>query len=35
MGFSIVAEFGIIKEACKAANRPVSYFPVAEIVNQQ
>ena len=36
MEFSIIAEFVIIKEACKAANRPAVYFPVVEIsVNQQ
>ena len=36
MEFSIVAEFGIIEEACKAANRPAACFLVIEIsVNQQ
>ena len=31
MEFSIVAESGIIEEACKAANRPAARFPVVEI----
>ena len=36
MEFSIVAESGIIEEACKAANHPAAWFPVVEIsVNQQ
>ena len=36
MEFSIVAEFGIIEETCKAANRPAACFPVIEIsVNLQ
>ena len=36
MEFSIVAESGIIEEACKAANHPAASFPVVEIsVNQQ
>ena len=36
MEFSIVAESGIIEEACKAANHPAACFPVVEIsVNQQ
>ena len=36
MEFSIVAESGIIEEACKAANYPLSWFFVVEIsVNQQ
>ena len=36
MEFSIVAESGIIEEACKAANHPADCFPVVEIsVNQQ
>ena len=35
MEFSIVAEFGIIEEAYKAAKRPVACFPNVEIsVNQ-
>ena len=36
MEFSIVAESGIIEEACKEANHPAACFPVVEIsVNQQ
>ena len=36
MEFSILAEFGIKEEACKAANRPAACFSVVEIsVNQQ
>ena len=36
MEFSIVAESGIIEEACKAANHPAACIPVVEIfVNQQ
>ena len=36
MEFSIVAESGIIEEACQAANHPAACFPVVEIsVNQQ
>ena len=31
MEFSIVAESGIIEEACKAANHPAACFPVVEI----
>ena len=36
MEFSIVAESGIIEEACKAANNPAACFTVVEnTVNQQ
>ena len=36
MAFSIVAKFGIIEEAWKAAKRPAACFPVVEIcINQQ
>ena len=36
MEFSIVAESGIIEEACKAVNHPAACFPMVEIsVNQQ
>ena len=36
MEFYIVAESGIIEEACKVANHPAACFPVVEIsVNQQ
>ena len=36
MEFSIVAESGILEEACKAANRPAACIPEFEIsVNQQ
>ena len=36
MEFSIVAESGIIEEACKAANQPAACYHVVEIsVNQQ
>ena len=36
MEFFIVAESGIIEEACKAANHPTACFPVVEIsVNQE
>ena len=36
MEFSIVAESGIIEEACKAVNHPAAWLPVVEIsVNQQ
>ena len=36
MEFSIVAEFGIIEEACNATKHPAACFPVVEFsVNQQ
>ena len=36
MEFSIVDEWRIIEEACKATNHPAACFPVVEIsVNQQ
>ena len=36
MEFSIVAESGIIEEACKAANYPATCLPLVDIsVNQQ
>ena len=36
MEFSIVVKFGIIEEACKAANLPAACFPLIEIsLNQQ
>ena len=36
MEFSIIAESGIIEEACKADNHPAACFPVVDIsVNQQ
>ena len=31
MKFSIIAEFGIIEEACKETNRPAVCVPLAEI----
>ena len=35
MEFSIVAESGIIEEACKAANHPAACSPVVEISGNQ
>ena len=35
MEFSIEAEFRIIEETCKAANRPTACFPVVEISIKQ